>query len=74
VLADGAIKLPWAAGERVVQRIALGLAYLHSQQPAPILHRDLKSSNVLIDEAWNAKLAALMTACWRRKAHKRPSA
>jgi serine/threonine protein kinase len=48
VLADGSVKLSWATRPNVVKGIALGLAYLHSQHPAPILHRDLKSSNVLI--------------------------
>jgi class 3 adenylate cyclase/tRNA A-37 threonylcarbamoyl transferase component Bud32 len=57
VLADGSVKLSWATRLNVVKGIALGLAYLHSQQPAPILHRDLKSSNVLVDESWNAKIA-----------------
>ena len=32
------------------------MAYLHSRTP-PILHRDLKSHNILLDEHWNAKIA-----------------
>lgn len=33
-----------------------GLAYLHSRSP-PILHRDLKSANLLVDSSWNLKIA-----------------
>lgn len=33
-----------------------GLAYLHSQTPA-VLHRDLKSANVLVDDNYHIKLA-----------------
>lgn len=36
--------------------VATGMAYLHSLQPA-VLHRDLKSLNVLLDVQMNAKLA-----------------
>lgn len=35
--------------------IARGMNYLHKFEP-PILHRDLKSLNVLIDGKFNAKL------------------
>ena len=33
--------------------VALGMSYLHGKN---LLHCDLKSSNVLIDENWNVKL------------------
>ena len=49
-LSWSAHKLPIAVG------IARAMAYLHAQSP-PVLHRDLKSSNVLIDDGYNAKLA-----------------
>jgi len=36
--------------------VARGMFYLHSQHPT-IIHRDLKSGNVLIDGNWNIKVA-----------------
>ena len=39
----------------MVRDIALGLAHMHSLQP-PMLHRDLKSLNVLVSEQWRLKL------------------
>ena len=36
--------------------MAKGMMYLHQQDP-PIIHRDLKSPNILIDGNWTAKIA-----------------
>mmetsp|Transcript_26530 Transcript_26530/g.68029 ORF Transcript_26530/g.68029 Transcript_26530/m.68029 type:complete len:134 (+) Transcript_26530:2311-2712(+) len=41
---------------RLAKNIAEGCHYLHSLRPI-IIHRDLKSSNILVDEHWNAKIA-----------------
>ncbi len=46
-------------GERVLQflqNITQGMAFLHSASP-PILHRDLASRNVLVDQYFNAKIS-----------------
>jgi serine/threonine protein kinase len=36
--------------------IARGMNYLHNSSP-PIVHRDLKSSNLLVDKNWTVKVA-----------------
>jgi tRNA A-37 threonylcarbamoyl transferase component Bud32 len=43
---------------RMARDIARGVAFLHSHTP-PILHRDLKSLNILVSSNWQAKLADL---------------
>jgi serine/threonine protein kinase len=35
---------------------ARGMNYLHSRRP-PIIHRDLKSHNLLVDESWRVKVS-----------------
>jgi serine/threonine protein kinase len=49
--------LPWAMRLRIAQDTARGLAYLHEGMDFQIIFRDFKSSNILLDENWNAKLS-----------------
>lgn len=42
---------------RIAVHVAEALTYLHSLSPKLIIHRDLKSRNVLVDERWDAKLS-----------------
>lgn len=49
--------LSWRRRLRIARGVASALAYLHSFQPAPFLHRDLKSQNVLITGGYEAKLS-----------------
>lgn len=43
-------------GKKVALDVALGINCLHSQRP-PMMHRDLKSPNVLLSEEGVAKIA-----------------
>ena len=41
---------------QLLQQIASALEFLHSRKP-PVVHRDIKSNNILVSQAWLAKLA-----------------
>ncbi|KAG8091725.1 hypothetical protein GUJ93_ZPchr0012g19061 [Zizania palustris] len=47
----------WGMRLRVALDTARGLKYLHEESEIKIIFRDLKPSNILIDENWNAKLS-----------------
>jgi len=46
---------PWELVKRVSCGAARGMAYLHSGNP-PVLHRDLKSANLLLDDSYTTKV------------------
>lgn len=49
--------LSWTMRLKVAQDAARGLAYLHEEMDFQIIFRDFKSSNILLDDQWNAKLS-----------------
>ncbi|KAL7144327.1 hypothetical protein ABFS83_07G005300 [Erythranthe nasuta] len=48
-------KLEWRRRIHMALDIARGMNYLHHNNP-PIVHRDLKSSNLLVDKNWTVKV------------------
>ncbi|KAF7805938.1 putative L-type lectin-domain containing receptor kinase VII.2 [Senna tora] len=48
--------LTWEERIQVLKNVASGILYLHEGWEVKVLHRDIKSSNVLLDKDMNAKL------------------
>ncbi|KAH7855753.1 hypothetical protein Vadar_028452 [Vaccinium darrowii] len=49
--------LPWITRLKIAQDAARGLVYLHEGMDFQIIFRDFKSSNILLDDEWHAKLS-----------------
>ncbi|CAM6101203.1 unnamed protein product [Calypogeia fissa] len=48
--------LTWARRLRIVFGVATALAFLHEEWEHRVIHRDVKSSNVMLDKDFNARL------------------
>ncbi|KAI3987530.1 hypothetical protein MKX01_003216 [Papaver californicum] len=55
LLRRNSARLDWRRRSLMAVDIAQGMNYLHRCNP-PIIHRDLKSSNLLVDKNWNVKV------------------
>lgn len=55
IIHDKAIDLPWLRLKQMSLDIARGMNYLHCSDPI-IIHRDLKSHNLLVDEHFKVKV------------------
>jgi len=51
------MSLDWDMRFKIILGIARGLVYLHHDSILRIIHRDLKTSNILLDEEMNPKIS-----------------
>ncbi|KAK8923578.1 Leucine-rich repeat receptor-like protein kinase PXL2 [Platanthera zijinensis] len=57
VVAGGGLLVDWVSRYNVAVGVAQGLAYLHHDCHPPVIHRDVKSSNILLDMNLEARIA-----------------
>ncbi|GKC38604.1 probable serine/threonine-protein kinase PBL7 [Tanacetum coccineum] len=50
-------QLDWNTRMKIAAGAAKGLEYLHDKASPPVIYRDLKCSNILLDEEYNPKLS-----------------
>ncbi|KAI3812523.1 hypothetical protein L1987_17233 [Smallanthus sonchifolius] len=51
------VPLDWNTRMKIAAGAAKGLEYLHDKANPPVIYRDLKSSNILLDEGFHPKLS-----------------
>uniref|UniRef100_A0ACD5WHR2 Uncharacterized protein n=1 Tax=Avena sativa TaxID=4498 RepID=A0ACD5WHR2_AVESA len=56
-LAPTAQALPWQTRMKIAVGAAKGIQYLHEVANPPVIYRDLKASNILLDKDFNSKLS-----------------
>ncbi|KAJ3706769.1 hypothetical protein LUZ61_010474 [Rhynchospora tenuis] len=54
---NNTLPLSWQARTRIIGEICAGLIFLHSSQPHPVVHGDLKLENILLNENLVSKIS-----------------
>ncbi|KAJ0965053.1 hypothetical protein J5N97_026191 [Dioscorea zingiberensis] len=54
---EGRLLVDWVSRYNVAVGIAQGIAYLHHDCHPPVIHRDVKSNNILLDSNLDAMIA-----------------
>lgn len=49
--------IPWQLRFKIAAEISAGLLFLHQAKPEPLVHRDLKPGNILLDRNYVAKIS-----------------
>ncbi|XP_060173637.1 U-box domain-containing protein 35-like isoform X1 [Lycium barbarum] len=49
--------IPWEIRFKIAAEIATGLLFLHQAKPEPLVHRDLKPGNILLDKNYVSKIS-----------------
>nr|GEV75501.1 L-type lectin-domain containing receptor kinase VIII.1-like [Tanacetum cinerariifolium] len=55
-LFESRFTLLWSHRRKILMGVASALAYLHHECENQVIHRDVKASNIMLDEGFNAKL------------------
>lgn len=53
----GTPPIPWWIRFKIAAEIATGLLFLHQTKPEPLVHRDLKLANILLDHNYVSKIS-----------------
>ncbi|XP_008246229.2 PREDICTED: probable LRR receptor-like serine/threonine-protein kinase At1g53440, partial [Prunus mume] len=54
---EGPLKLDWPTRQKICLGIARGLAFLHEESALKVVHRDIKTTNILLDHDLSPKIS-----------------